>query len=140
MCTRTAMMVLGAAVLCAGCVATTRKGDGDSPDLVLRVTDSNGTVTELAHAQILGENTKGVVTLLDDVIEFDIPLSKVSSISVHEWTGRQDKHHITVTLKSGEKRTGWINMAPVTFVGQTAMGQAKIRMYHVREVENVTRR
>lgn len=138
--TRTAMMVLGAAVLCAGCVATTLKGDGDSTDLVLRVTDSNGTVTELAHAQILGQDTKGVVALFDDVIEFDIPLSKVSRISVHEWTGRQDKHHITVTLKSGEKRTGWINMAPVTFVGQTAMGQAKIRMYHVREVENVARR
>jgi hypothetical protein len=51
--TRIARMILGAALLCAGCVATTRNGDGDSPDLVLRVTDSNGTVTELAHAQIL---------------------------------------------------------------------------------------
>ena len=138
--TRTAMMVLGAAVLCAGCVATTHKGDVDSPDLVLRVTDSNGTVTELAHAQILGQNTKGVVTLIDDLIEFDIPLSKVSRISVRERTGSQDNHHITVTLKSGENRTGWMNMAPVRFVGQTAMGQAQIRMFDVREVENVTRR
>lgn len=111
-----------------------------SPDLVLRVTDSKGTVTELEHAQILEQNTKGVVTLIDDLIVFDIPLSKVSHISVRERTGIQDKHHVTVTLKSGEKRTGWMNMAPVTFVGQTAVGQAQIRMYDVREVENVTRR
>ena len=113
--TRTAMMVLGAAVLCAGCVATTRKGDGDSPDLVLRVTDTNGTVTELAHAQILGDNTKGVVPLIDGAIQFYIPLSKVSSISAPE---RNGKIEMTVTLKSGEKRTGWMNMAPVRFVGQ----------------------
>jgi hypothetical protein len=130
------MMVLGAAVLCAGCVATTRKGDGDSPDLVLRVTDSNGTVTELAHAQILGDNTKGVVTLIDGAIQLDIPLSKVSSILVPERTGKME---MTVTLKSGEKRTGRMNMAPVRFVGQTAIGQAQIRMFDVREVENVTR-
>lgn len=131
-------MVLGAAVLCAGCVATTRNGDGDSPDLVLRVTDRNGTVTELAHAQIFGESTKGVVTLLDGAIQFDIPLSKVSSISVHE---RTDKSEMTVTLKSGEERTGGTgNLAPVRFVGQTAMGQARINMYDVRKVENVTRR
>jgi hypothetical protein len=134
--TRTAIMVLGAAVLCAGCVATPRNGDGDSSDLVLRVTDSNGTVTELAHAQILGDNTKGVVTLIDGAIQLDIPLSKVSSILVPERTGKME---MTVTLKSGEKRTGWMNMAPVRFVGQTAIGQAQIRMFDVREVENVTR-
>jgi hydrogenase/urease accessory protein HupE len=102
---------------------------------VLRVTDSNGTVTELAHAQIFGDSTKGVVPFLDGAIQFDIPLSKVSNISVRD---QNHKLEMTVTLRSGEKRTGWI--MPASFVGQTALGQAQIGMYNVREVENVTRR